>query len=701
VFKIGLPDGSTEAPYFRRVFRHLVLRARIAQDEKRYADAATLYGEALRLSPRRANLHVQRGHMLKEAGQLEQAEHHYLEALRLTPDDANLHFQLGHFYKVAARIADAQRHYQQAARLKPEWEAPAHELDFLHRSGWRGQFKEPADAQEFDVAAGSSRRPEGFDGLTPGQIARLVPSLAPRQPEDLRYTHDERIDIRRLGRHEVGFWGVRRTLRGVEAIRGFCISSTPLVDVQVVLNGVAIHRAPLKGGYSLKYEEDEERARKYVFNIWLDFSDFAYGQHTFELRFFDPGGATRSFHELVVVAEPVPEAAYPDSDALVEVSRQDPRPLEQQIRSRPSMVRPAARSLFPHGVRNVLAMRTDQLGDMISSIPAMQRLREILSDAHIVGLLTSANAEFARTLGLFDEVIVVDFPDDELHRRRIMPLEVQEALRQRLAPYAFDIALDLAQSNVSRDLLQLSGAKFIYGTGGGRWPWLSADLVFNTHDPWNSLDMVPHSAKVMALVEGLGVILKSHAPIIRRTDLSRERLEPYGLAAHDRYAILHTGARIAFSRWPHYGTVAAMLLERTDLKVVMMADAPSSRPSLPAELLAHPRFVLVERRLPFDDFDAFLSFATVVAGNDSGPKHLAALRGVNVVTLFTARINWSEWGQENVGLIISRRVPCAGCAIFHENEECGKDFACVLDIRPEEVVEAMMAFIGEPACEPV
>ncbi len=126
----------------------------------------------------------------------------------------------------------------------------------------------------------------------------------------------------------------------------------------------------------------------------------------------------------------------------------------------------------------------------------------------------------------------------------------------------------------------------------------------------------------------------------------------------------------------------------------MMSEEPDARGALAPELLAHERFVLLDRRLGFDDFDAFLSFATVMAGNDSGPKHLASLRGTPAVTLFTARINWTEWGQETAGVILSRRVPCAGCAIFHDAEECGKDFACIRDIRPEEVFNAMMAYVG-------
>jgi hypothetical protein len=53
-----------------------------------------------------------------------------------------------------------------------------------------------------------------------------------------------------------------------------------------------------------------------------------------------------------------------------------------------------------------------------------------------------------------------------------------------------------------------------------------------------------------------------------------------------------------------------------------------------------------------------------------------------------ARNNWNEWGQEN-GYIISRRVPCSGCSIHHDSEECAKQFACIVNILPEEVLGAV------------
>ena len=96
---------------------------------------------------------------------------------------------------------------------------------------------------------------------------------------------------------------------------------------------------------------------------------------------------------------------------------------------------------------------------------------------------------------------------------------------------------------------------------------------------------------------------------------------------------------------------------------------------------------------PFDALDTLLSDCALLVGNDSGPKHLAALRGTKVVTLFTNRISFAEWGQEQTGVIITRKVPCAGCQILHDTDECAKDFVCITGIRPEEVFDTVLRLL--------
>ena len=663
-------------PALRLIADGMISRADVARDARQFGTAAILYGEALRLMPNHAAIHVQCGHMLKEVGDFAGAERHYHVARDLMPGDADLALQLGHFYKVAGRPEQAGAAYERAALLRPDWAEPAFELEGLPRRGL---------ATESDIVVG-----RGFSGTVAEGLAE---ELLPRKAELVRRTLVDSVHIRRLGgRREQTRWGLMPCLRGVAAIRGFAIASVPLLDVQLRLNGEILATEPLQ---VFPLPEGVAGQAKYVFNLWADVSSVAPGPVTLELAFAERHGGERVHREAVVVQAPLAELDHPDSDAILSLPASDARSVELQVNARPSVVRPACRIPFAKAPRTVLVLRTDQLGDMVASIPAMRRLRQLLPDARLVGLVTSANAEFARSLGLFDEAIVIAFPDDPEERRRIMPLPAQDALRKRLEPYRFDIAIDLAESNVSRPLLRLSGAPFLFGFNDREWPWLTAGFESNTHDPGNNLEMAPHSTKVLALVERLGTMLESKAGIIRRPDLSIGRLAPYGIVAGERFAVLHTGARIAFSRWPSYPALAARLIADTELKVVLITDDPELRPSLDPDLVGSPRFQLLDQRLPFDDFDALLSFCDVFVGNDSGPKHLAALRGVQVVSIHSARINWNEWGQEIMGSIISRKVPCAGCAIFHDADECGKGFACVVNISTDEVFGAVRDLLGQ------
>ena len=115
----------------KRFLKHLVRLADAARDRQHYLKAGQLYTAILEVTPRNGRLHVQAGHMFKEAGNLRQAEAHYLRAQTLMPEDADLQLQLGHFYKVAGRLYESVAAYKRTAALKPDWALPQQELDAL------------------------------------------------------------------------------------------------------------------------------------------------------------------------------------------------------------------------------------------------------------------------------------------------------------------------------------------------------------------------------------------------------------------------------------------------------------------------------------------------------------------------------------------------------------------------------------------
>jgi ADP-heptose:LPS heptosyltransferase len=658
----------------------------------RYGEAALLYEQYLLKAPKDSAIHVQCGHMYKEAGQFDQAEYHYDCATRLTPNDPGLALQLGHFFKVAGRPTDSERAYRRALELAPDWNEPIFELSQMPKTGMHVLNPFPAAAE--GRAAGNDTSPADTDWKQAAADGLLLPDLAPGPHDDMLRSYQEEVRVVRFGHWELTKSGFANVVRGIEAIRGYCISAVPIREVQLRLGGKSLHVGTAQG-HPLRFERTTSKRMKYVFNAWFDFTAIREGAYEAEIRLIGEDKSRRVHKRKVVVGAPLREADYPRSDRLVEADPNDRRSLEEQINSRPSALRPARRAYFATPPRSVLIQRIDQLGDMVVSVPAMRRMRELLPDSRLVALVASSNAELTRSLGIFDDIVTADFPADEVLQRRVMPLNEQDALRRQLAAFNFDVAIDFSESPVTRPLLLLSGARLLFGFRDRTLPWLSADYSVHSPDPRSGLDQISPSVKLLGLADWFGRLLRSPARTTRRDDLTRDRLAPYGLSRNDRFAVLHTGARLKFSRWPHFGSLASMILAGTDLKIVMMADEPVPRSELPSEIAQSDRFQVLDRRLPFDDLDALLSFCSVFVGNDTGPGHLASLRGAEVITLYCARLNWSEWGPENNGYIFSRRVPCAGCAIHHEPEECGKDYACVTNIRPDEVFRTVQEILGK------
>ena len=678
----------------RRVARGLVRRADTLRDEQHHLEAAALYEEALRFVPHRTDLHVQAAHMLKEAGELERAERHYRHAERAMPDDPDLALQLGHFLKAAGRREEALAAYRRALTLRSGWAEPQLELSRLG-----APVTAAVPAPEMDTPPEARARADAEAALLAASMEFNVQrDLLPRPPETMMHPHREGIEVRRLGRSERTAWGTTRTLRGVEAIRGFCISATPLVEVAVFLNGIALHRGPLDGGYELKRENERMDLRKYIFNAWIDVSAEAAGRHSIEVRITDARNRRHLHREEVVIQPALTEAEYPDLDGIVDVDPRDRRPLAQQINARPSEIRSARRALLPEAPRTILVQRIDQLGDMVVSVPALRRLRELFPQARVVGLVSRANQELAADLGLFDELLVTDFPEEWDQRRRIMPLEKQRELVEMLKPYRFDMAIDMSENGWARRVLLLSGAPFLYGfRAGDDVPGLTVDLEGNTHDRWNGYEVVPHTNKMLGMMEWLGALARSEPNVVPRTRPSAEPLAALGLRPDRRYAVVHDGARLLFSRWPYFNALAEAILRETDLDVVMLRDDQSKGHGLSDALAASERFRLMPPRLTYDGFDALLANCAVFAGNDSGPKHLASLRGADVVSIHMARTNWNEWGQESSGFIVSRKVPCAGCMIHYDAEECGAGFVCLRNITPAEVMQGIHAVLARQA----
>ncbi|GBQ63390.1 hypothetical protein AA103196_0576 [Ameyamaea chiangmaiensis NBRC 103196] len=661
-----------------------------ARDTGRFREAAELFLNVLEIREDRG-IRMQVGHMYKEARNFEAARQHYDIVYAADENDPEISLQLGHFCKVQGRYEDALSHYRRASELSPDWESPRREVeaiewsDDLRLERRRSALLSPTDAE---VQYGFSEY-DLFDPLLDG-------SLIAQSYEDLCVTHQPAFVPTRNGTPQTSEWGKGLTVRGISALRGYLVSSVHIDRVDIIMDGELIHSENLTIATQPR-EKTNKDIRKYCYNAWIDFTDVESGWHDFVFRAVAPGldeaeGKTWR-RERLIVAPPFETAYYNQSDAVLETLDKDtPLTLVEQINARPSVLHRCTTQSFPFDVKTVAVLRPDQLGDLVASVPALQKIRAALPRAKLVGLLSRANEGLARSLGIFDEIIVVNFPDDPVMRDRVMSIEDQIALKKALAPFNFDLAIDLPVSANSHKLLPLLGAPLTMGFGG---PRKSIDLNFSSYDPSTGCDFVKHSARTAIIGDAVALAADSGARVIRRNDLSRETLVPYGVPAQEPYIVIHSGARIKFTHWPHYTELAERVVRHMGMRVVYMAENTDQKSRLPADLLDSGGIVYVSGQMPFDHFDTFLSFSSAFIGNDSGPKHLASLRGTQVVSLHSSRIGWQEWGQERGGIAISRRVPCAGCSLHHNYDECAKDVACIRLISVDEVYSAISQLLSE------
>ncbi|RYF44122.1 MAG: hypothetical protein EOO38_18305 [Cytophagaceae bacterium] len=167
-----------------------------------------------------------------------------------------------------------------------------------------------------------------------------------------------------------------------------------------------------------------------------------------------------------------------------------------------------------------------------------------------------------------------------------------------------------------------------------------------------------------------------------------ETLRTRGLVPGE-YIVLHIGARHKINRWPldRFIELCRRLLSETSYGLVIFADHEE-------DLLIGIKDdrVKILGLIEPGHFDQIVSNARLLVGNDSGPKHLAAVRGIPTVSIHVDRLNWNEWGQDGIGKIISKHLPCTGCGL-NDIALCGRDAVCVTSIKVDEVIDAMAAYL--------
>ncbi|MGQ9681933.1 MAG: glycosyltransferase family 9 protein [Anaerolineae bacterium] len=350
------------------------------------------------------------------------------------------------------------------------------------------------------------------------------------------------------------------------------------------------------------------------------------------------------------------------------------------------------------GVRRLLAMRLDNIGDCLMTGPALRALRETLHDAHITLMVAPSAREAAPLLPWIDEVLVWRSLWQDMGNLPFDPSR-EFGLLQMLQAQRFDAAViftSFSQTpHVAAYACYLAGIPLRLGEpkdfGGAV---LSDQPSSPTHVSAHQVE------RNLRLVESIGCRTsdRSLALCIPPTATLQVRalLRQHGIPQDSPYLLLNPWTSCQARTYKRFGQVGRLLREKTGWPVVVCGTPRdlSSYPQLEAEIGGATGLV---GKTSVPELAALVAGARLLLTNNTATMHIAdALRTPQVV-LFAGTEMEEQWAPRHGPAILLRRpTSCQPCYLL----DCHRHQAC-LDIEPAEVAAAAMSLLGTaPAAVP-
>lgn len=362
--------------------------------------------------------------------------------------------------------------------------------------------------------------------------------------------------------------------------------------------------------------------------------------------------------------------------------------------------------MLPSGwadVRRILAIRLDNIGDVVMLGPALRTLKQALPESSITLVASPAGSQAAPLLPWVDGVLTYRPVWQDVSGALPLDPERELALVAALREGRFDAAVVFTSFSQSpyppAYVCYLAGIPIRLGQskefGGG----VLSHAVAPPPDDAHQVDRNLH------LLESVGFQPAGRHLELRVPEVAAEGaawlLGDAGVDAEGPYIVLAPGASCEARRYPpaRSGVVARMLAAETGLPVVVVGaerDAPAVEAAMAAaggrsRRSAGGRVVSLAGLTTLPELAAIIDGAALVIGNNSAPMHLAdAFRRPMVVT-YSGTDREEQWRPRAAPAALLRRpTGCSPCYRF----TCPYDGAC-LDIPPAEVACAALGLLAQ------
>jgi len=334
-------------------------------------------------------------------------------------------------------------------------------------------------------------------------------------------------------------------------------------------------------------------------------------------------------------------------------------------------------------LKRILIVRTDRIGDVLLSSPAIQELRRAYPNAYIAMMVSPYAKEVVSGNPYLDEVIVFD--KDSRHKGWRGTLKFARSLKKK----RFDAAVILHPTNRVHLVTFFAGIPKRVGFNR-KLGFLLTDRIEHTkqlgekHESEYSLDILRH----------MGIEPKDNR-LFMPIDPAQEKwaegiLRSENIKPADKVLAVHPGASCPSKVWPSlsFAQTADRLIDKYGFKVIIISGPKDIK--LAQEVISHMRHpaVNLSGKTSVSQLASVLKRCSLFISNDSGPVHIASALGVPVISIFgrnqkgLSPLRWAPLSKNAVAL--HKDVGCVECLAHN----CVKDFICLKAITVDDVMAA-------------
>lgn len=321
--------------------------------------------------------------------------------------------------------------------------------------------------------------------------------------------------------------------------------------------------------------------------------------------------------------------------------------------------------------RNILIVRTDRVGDVVLTTPAIKALKLGWPEAKISILLAPATRDLVVGNPYLDEILVDD--RQGIHRGPFGFLKLVTSLRRQ----KFDLAVIYHTKKRTNLACFLAGIPRRTGYRNNKFGFLLTDPIPDErprgrkHEAQYCLDVLRHlgvpaeeicNRSPETLIEDVYVAVTPQA-----RDWAQRFCRNNGIRDDERLIAIHPGASDPAKQWPpaQFAELIDQLSSRHSTPVMMIGTghaAEAVRQILPR---VRAPVINLTNKTTVGQMAALLQRCRVLVSNDSGPVHVAAGVGVPVVSIFTRDqpgINPERWQPLGKISRVVRALPSSATA---------------------------------------